>query len=66
MHTFDLRVRNPVRIQPIGSEGFVSAPDAATWRDDASLVQVTWGASCFQLHKSKDVFGGSGRFFIIN
>jgi hypothetical protein len=66
MHTFDLRVRNPVRIQPIGSEGLSSAADAPSWRDDASLVQVISGAKCFQLHKLKDVVGGFGKFFKIN
>jgi hypothetical protein len=35
--------------QPIVNEGYVLVSDAASWRDDASLVQVISGAFRFQL-----------------
>jgi hypothetical protein len=34
---------NLIQIQPIGNEEFVSASDAVSWKDDASLVQVVSG-----------------------
>jgi hypothetical protein len=49
--------------EPISNEGFVLALEVASWRDDASLLQVILGggggALCFQLWKSADKFGHS-------
>jgi hypothetical protein len=47
MHTFDVMVRNSVRIQPIGNDGLVLASDATGWRADATLVQVYHRTFCF-------------------
>jgi hypothetical protein len=66
MQTFNVRVRNSVQIQPTGNEGLALVLDATSWRDDALLVQVILGGFLFQLHKSTDVFGDSGKFVIIN
>jgi hypothetical protein len=52
-------VWNLVQIQPTGSEEFVSASDAVSWRDDALLIQVVSGAFCSKPLKQTDVPGGS-------
>jgi hypothetical protein len=47
MHTFEVRVRNSVRIQPVVSEGIVLESDATSWKANASLAQVILGAFRF-------------------
>jgi hypothetical protein len=64
MHIFDVRVRNSVRIQPFGNEDLMLASDSASWRSDASLVQVVLVGG-FHPHRSMDVFGDCGKFIVI-
>jgi hypothetical protein len=51
------KVWNLVQIQPIGNEEFVSASDAVSWRDGASLVQVVSGIFVLNLQSVQTCLG---------